>query len=475
MKFLDVNYFNIGPRLMLIFAILIALILGGNGLLLWQFHTARLQTDRLTGVSQQLIEVLRLQESLLLFHQQLDGLAKSKDAHLLISEAEPLCRNLLEQTQRTRTSLTHLPSAAPVDPAILPTLEAIEIILPSQIKVITALAASADWEAVHLRLANELEPLETQTSSLVRSIDQQVSGELSRAVENMRTVQRRILLLLPITAMSTFFIAAAFAWAIARRILELRFDERLAERTRLARELHDTFLQTIQGSKLVADGALEESSDPARMRRAMEQLSDWLEQASQEGRAALNSLRTSTAQGNDLAEAFERAIAECRTRSPIEASFSLVGDNQDIHSVVRDEVFHIGSEAIRNACAHSRGSQLKVELKYAHDLALRVRDNGVGFDLAMADKGKAGHFGLRGMRERAARIGGKFTIVSSANFGTEVTVVVPGRIVFQRPSESETTSESVKAIFYRRPAPVENSRENSVDDVFRKLCSAKTV
>jgi len=107
-----------------------------------------------------------------------------------------------------------------------------------------------------------------------------------------------------------------------------------------------------------------------------------------------------------------------------------------------------------------------VELKYAHDLALRVRDDGVGIDLAMTDKGKAGHFGLRGMRERAARIGGKFTILSSTNSGTEIIVVVPGRIVFRR--ASETTMESVKAIFYRRPAPVDNSRESSVDDVYRK-------
>src|SRR5207245_180403 len=90
-------------------------------------------------------------------------------------------------------------------------------------------------------------------------------------------------------------------WFIYRlRVLQIsraigaRFDERLAERTRMARDLHDTFLQTIQGSKLVADDALEPSTDPIRMRRAMEQLSVWLANAMQEGRAALNSLRTST-------------------------------------------------------------------------------------------------------------------------------------------------------------------------------------
>jgi signal transduction histidine kinase len=103
--------------------------------------------------------------------------------------------------------------------------------------------------------------------------------------------------------------------------LSARFDERLAERTRVARELHDTYLQTIQGSKFVADNALKTSDDAERMRRAVEQLSVWLEQATQEGRAVLNSLRTSTTQQNGLAEAFKRATEECRLLCPMEVAF----------------------------------------------------------------------------------------------------------------------------------------------------------
>ena len=200
----------------------------------------------------------------------------------------------------------------------------------------------------------------------------------------------------------------------------------------MARELHDTLLQTIQGSKLVADDALEKSSDPVRMRRALERLSDWLGRAAEEGRAALNSLRTSTTERNDLAEGFQRAIQECRLHSPIEASFAVAGETQDMHPVVRDEVFRIGYEAIRNACAHSRGSRMEVELTYAHDLTVRVADNGMGIPPSVLDHGRDGHFGLQGMRERAARIGAKLTIVSSAEFGTQITAVVPGSIVFRR-------------------------------------------
>jgi signal transduction histidine kinase len=89
----------------------------------------------------------------------------------------------------------------------------------------------------------------------------------------------------------------------------------------MARELHDTFLQTLQGSKLVAEDALEKSSDPVHMRRAMEQLLGWLGQAIQEGRSALHSLRTSAVQTNDLAESFERATEECQLVGPVECLF----------------------------------------------------------------------------------------------------------------------------------------------------------
>jgi signal transduction histidine kinase len=228
-------------------------------------------------------------------------------------------------------------------------------------------------------------------------------------------------------------------WALYRlRVRQIasgisaRFHERLAERTRLARELHDTFLQTIQGSKMVADDALEQSADPVRMRRAMEQLSGWLGQAMQEGRAALNSLRTSTTQGNDLAEAFQRATETCLIPGSMAVTFSVIGDGRDMHPIVRDEVYRIGYEAIRNACVHSRASRLEVELTYGQDLAVRVNDNGIGIDTAVADKGKDGHFGLQGMRERAERIGAKLTLASSAASGTEIRVVVPGGVVFRR-------------------------------------------
>jgi signal transduction histidine kinase/ligand-binding sensor domain-containing protein len=227
--------------------------------------------------------------------------------------------------------------------------------------------------------------------------------------------------------------------------LSARFDERLAERTRVARELHDTFLQTVQGSKLVADHALKSSDDHTRMVRAMEQLSEWLGQATKEGRAALNSLRSSTTEKNNLAEAFRRAIDECRAQTQMDASLSVVGESREMHPVVRDEIFRIGYEAIRNSCTHSNAGQLEVTLEYAHDLILRVSDNGVGMDAATSEKEKEGHFGLRGMRERALRIGGKFTFATSPGSGTVITLIVPGSIAFR--SSTPSRLDRIKSLF----------------------------
>jgi len=236
------------------------------------------------------------------------------------------------------------------------------------------------------------------------------------------------------------------AWALYQlRIRQIaaamnaRFDERLDERTRLAREFHDTLLQTIQGSKMVADDALDESADPARMHHALERLSVWLGQATQEGRAALHSLRVSTTQRNDLAEAFRRATESDRIPGSMSVAVSVVGVPGEMHPVVRDEICRIGYEAIRNASLHSQADRLDVELSYAQDLTLRVKDNGVGIDPLVLDTGKDGHFGLQGMRERTARIGGRLTLLSSAASGTEIKLVVPGNIIFRAPRSARWT------------------------------------
>jgi signal transduction histidine kinase len=447
----DISYFDIGKRLALTFALLIALILGGNGLLIWQFHLASLQTDRLTAVSQQLIMVLRLRESLLSFHQRLDELAQSKDAESLVTEAKALRSTLLEQTQRTRTALTQLPSQAPIDPAFSPTLEAIEITLPSQLEAITALATSGDWEAVRLRLANELKPLETQTSALVKSIDQEVSGELTQAVSNMRNVQRRIVFIVPATAVSTFFIAAIFGWAFTRRIVELRLEERVNERTRIARELHDTLLQGVISASMQLHMAVEQLPADSPARPSFARVLQLAGQVIEEGRNAVRGFRSNDSEVLDLEKAFSRVPQELNLKEQIDFRIIVEGHPQSLRPVIRDEVYSIGREALVNSFRHSGARRIEVELEYAAtQLRVLVRDDGCGIDLQVLQSGRDGHWGLSGMRERADRVGAKLRVLSQSGTGTEVELCVPAGIAF----ESHSSSSAFKwfAGRYRRHA-----------------------
>jgi signal transduction histidine kinase/ligand-binding sensor domain-containing protein len=238
-------------------------------------------------------------------------------------------------------------------------------------------------------------------------------------------------------------------WAIHRlrvaaisKAMNARFNERLAERTRIARELHDTLLQTIHGSKLVADNALDGIDDRGQMRGAMKQLSVWLGQAVEEGRAALNSLRTSTVQKNDLAEALKRVTENGFVPKTMAVTVSVNGEAREMHAIARDEVYRIAYEAIHNACVHSHATRVLVELTYAEDLKVRVNDNGVGIDPLIVQEGRKEHFGLQGMRERAERIKGKLTIASSAESGTTITLVVPGRMIFQKTPATDHTPAS---------------------------------
>jgi signal transduction histidine kinase len=210
-----------------------------------------------------------------------------------------------------------------------------------------------------------------------------------------------------------------------------RFNERLAERTRVARDIHDTLLQTIQGSKMVADDALEHAADPGRLRTAIEQLANWLARATREGREALNSLRATSAEGPDLMEALKRVAEEETGAGSLNVTCTSTGEPRDIHPVVADEVYRIAQEAVRNARLHARASKLLLELEYGERLILRITDDGIGMDSALLEQGRPGHFGLQGMRERATHTAGKLTITSAPGAGTVVTLIVPGGIAFQ--------------------------------------------
>jgi signal transduction histidine kinase len=106
---------------------------------------------------------------------------------------------------------------------------------------------------------------------------------------------------------------------------------------------------------------------------------------------------------------------------------TVTGRHRELHPIVRDEIYLIGYEALRNACIHSHCAAIDIELSYGRDFRLTVRDDGCGISEQIQGSGKPGHFGLASMRERALRIGGKLTVTSSSGTGTEVSLVVPGK------------------------------------------------
>jgi len=212
--------FNIGPRLTLCFLFIILALLVGNAVSLWQFHLARTQADRLSGVDQELIAVLQAHTSLMSFYERLDLLAHSESSGQLVKEVEALRNAILQDSRRSRDALSRLPPEVQLDPALLPTLLSIQNSLPAELEAITALAKSNEWEAIRLRLANQVRPLESRSSELVENIDRQVGEERAQAVLNIGQAQRRILLILTITAVLTLLFAAFLGSAITRSITQ---------------------------------------------------------------------------------------------------------------------------------------------------------------------------------------------------------------------------------------------------------------
>jgi signal transduction histidine kinase/ligand-binding sensor domain-containing protein len=210
-----------------------------------------------------------------------------------------------------------------------------------------------------------------------------------------------------------------------------RLEARLAERERIAREIHDTLLQTFQGLLLRFQVAHELL--PERATEAKHGLGSAIERsvrAISEGRDAVQGLRAHPVEGHGLAVALKTLADELASgpaKQEVVFRIDLQGTSRPLHPIVRDEIHQIASEALRNSWRHAHASEIEVELRYdERQLRLRVRDNGGGIDQKFLSREVTrGHFGLQGMRERAELIGGKLTIWTAAGSGTELELTVP--------------------------------------------------
>jgi signal transduction histidine kinase len=237
----------------------------------------------------------------------------------------------------------------------------------------------------------------------------------------------------------------ALLWALYQlrlrqvaRQFNMRLEERVGERTRIARDLHDTLLQSFHGLLLrfqAATNLLPERPEEAR--KTLDSAIDQAARAITEGRDAVQGLRASTVVTNDLATAISALSEElgCGETNPSCAEFDVEveGTPRNLHPILRDEVYRIAGEAVRNAFKHAEAERVEVEIRYdERQLRVRVRDDGKGIDPKhLNEAGRAGHFGLRGMRERAKLLGGKLAVWSERDTGTEVELRIPASRAYE--------------------------------------------
>jgi signal transduction histidine kinase len=210
----------------------------------------------------------------------------------------------------------------------------------------------------------------------------------------------------------------------------MRLEERVAERTRIARDLHDTLLQSFQGL-LLQFKAVSYRLQPGEIKKSLDAAIGEASQAITEGRDTVQGLRASVAEKNDLAEAIRAFGGELASsaNNPSSVAFEVMveGRRKRKPPFLRDEIYRIATEALRNAFRHAQADRIEVELQYGDKaFTLRVRDNGRGIDRdVLSSDGRKGHFGLHGMRERAKVAGGELAIWSQVDSGTEIELTIP--------------------------------------------------
>jgi hypothetical protein len=238
-----------------------------------------------------------------------------------------------------------------------------------------------------------------------------------------------------IAVMGVIFAFYRYRLMLATRRLNVRFEERLAERTRIAQELHDTLLHGFLSASMQVHVAADSLPDESKVKPGLNRAIQLMGQVIDEGRSAVRGLRsTHNAASLDLEQAFLRVQEEYSGAADGGPAFRVIveGDPRPLHPLVRDEIYRIGREALWNAFRHAHATEIDVELKYgARNLRVLVRDNGGGIDPQILSKGRDGHWGLSGMRERAERIHATLRVWSNESSGTEVELTIPGSIAFQ--------------------------------------------
>jgi signal transduction histidine kinase len=231
------------------------------------------------------------------------------------------------------------------------------------------------------------------------------------------------------------------------RQLNVRFEERLAERTLIAQELHDTLLQGFLSASMQLDVAVEQLPADSELRPRFVRVLDLMRQVIDEGRNALRGLRLTNKYSQDIAQALSTIQQEFRTKEEIGFRVIVEGSPRSMHPIVRDEVYRIGREAVLNAFRHAEAKNIAVEVSYLdNQLRLLVTDDGCGINSEVLESGRDGHWGLSGMRERAEKIKARLKVRSRLGAGTEVELSVPSEVAFESQSSNGSRNWFTKLV-----------------------------
>ncbi len=218
--------------------------------------------------------------------------------------------------------------------------------------------------------------------------------------------------------------------------LNMRFEERLAERTRIAQDLHDTLLQGFLSASMHVHVAADRLPDDTPAKTSLNRALTLMHDVIDEGRSTLRGLRAKQSASQDLERAFLQIQSELIAGENVgeAVGFRVIveGQRRPLHPVLRDEAYRIGREALVNAFRHAAAGKIEIELKYSSkNFVILVRDDGQGINPETLIAGRDGHWGLPGMRERADQIGARLHVWTNVGHGTEIELSIPGQIAFE--------------------------------------------
>jgi signal transduction histidine kinase len=233
-------------------------------------------------------------------------------------------------------------------------------------------------------------------------------------------------------ALGMAVLLCTFAWAYSRRLAHVgaQIKARLGERERIARELHDTLLQSMHALVLQINAVGSRVSDLA-VGRDLGEAAASVEKAITEGRDKVRYLRFERRDAR--ADGLPCPIGELLAEAAVGLPVTIIGPERELTSEAAIELQSIVREMAMNATRHARASVIEVRATFhGAGLTVGVYDNGIGIGAALAASGNApGHWGLAGMRERAKQLGGKLTVMPVAAGGTAAEVFLPGRRIYR--------------------------------------------